>query len=74
MQSILHYPQKRIVNTKFCEYFLNLNRMPSWRKSNCCNDDIWYMEDAIIINESAIQRGMFNLTYYKNIAGKWRWK
>jgi DNA-directed RNA polymerase II subunit RPB2 len=68
MSYVLHYPQKRIVNTRFCEY-LNLNRMPHgenlivammpWGGYN--------MEDAIIINESAIQRGMFNITYYKNI-------
>jgi len=68
MSYMLHYPQRPIVNTRFCEY-LNLNRMPNgenlivammpWGGYN--------MEDAIIINESAIQRGMFNITYYKNI-------
>ena len=68
MSYVLHYPQKCLVNTRFCEY-LNLNRMPNgenlivammpWGGYN--------MEDAIIINESAIQRGMFNITYYKNI-------
>lgn len=71
MSYVLHYPQKRIVNTKFCEY-LNLNRMP--HGENLIVAVMTYggynMEDALIVNESAIQRGMFNITYYKNIVDR----
>jgi DNA-directed RNA polymerase II subunit RPB2 len=68
MSYVLHYPQKALVNTRFKEY-LNNNHMP--------NGEILIvaiatytghnMEDSIIINKAAIERGSFNLTYYKNL-------
>ncbi len=66
MGFVLHYPQKAIVNTKYMTY-LNNNNLP-----NGVNTIVAIMcytgynqEDSIIINRSAIERGLFNLTYYK---------
>lgn len=68
MSYLLKHPQRCLVNTRFCEY-LNINNLPNGE--NLIVALMTYtgynMEDAIIINEGSIQRGMFNVTYYKNI-------
>jgi DNA-directed RNA polymerase II subunit RPB2 len=68
MSYVLHYPQKALVNTRFKEY-LNNNHMPNGE--NLIVAIATYtghnMEDSIIINKAAIDRGSFNLTYYKNL-------
>jgi len=68
MSYILHYPQKHLVNTRFCEY-LNLNRVPNGENLivGLMTYTGYNMEDAIIINKNSIERGMFNITYYKNM-------
>jgi DNA-directed RNA polymerase beta subunit len=65
---VLHYPQKPIVFTKAAE-ILGINEMPSginaivaimcWTGYN--------QEDSVMLNQSAIQRGMFRLTSYHTI-------
>lgn len=71
MAYVLNYPQKCLVNTRFCEY-LNLNRVPNGE--NLIVAMMTYtgynMEDAIIINEGSIKRGVFNVTYFKNMISR----
>ena len=71
MSYILHYPQKCLVNTKFCEY-LNINNLPNGENLIVALATYggYNMEDAIIMNKNSIERGMFNLTYFKNIVDK----
>ena len=64
--NILSYPQKPLVDTKISKY-LNLNKLPSginviiaiatWTGYN--------QEDSIIFNRAAINRGLFNSTFYR---------
>ena len=67
MSYVLHYPQKCIVNTRYCEY-LNLNRLPNGENLivALATYSGYNMEDSIIINGDSIKRGMFNLTYFKH--------
>jgi DNA-directed RNA polymerase II subunit RPB2 len=68
MAYVMDYPQKCLLNTRYCEY-LNLNNLPNGQ--NLVLAFMTYtgynMEDAIIINKTSIQRGLFNITYFKNI-------
>ena len=64
--NILSYPQKPLVETKVSKY-LGLNKLPSginviiaiatWTGYN--------QEDSIIFNRNAINRGLFNSTFYR---------
>jgi DNA-directed RNA polymerase II subunit RPB2 len=64
--NILSYPQKPLVDTKVSNY-LNLNKLPSginviiaiatWTGYN--------QEDSVIFNRNAINRGLFNSTFYR---------
>lgn len=62
----LHYPQKPLVTTKPMEV-LHYNEKPSGQ--NCivavlsCKG--YNMEDAIVLNKSSIQRGMFRSFFYR---------
>jgi DNA-directed RNA polymerase II subunit RPB2 len=71
MGLVLHYPQKRIVNTKYMEY-IGTNDMPNGE--NVIVAIMTYtgynQEDSVMINRAAIDRGLFNLTYYKTIVEK----
>lgn len=68
---ILHYPQKPLVNTKYMGAF-NLDALPYGE--NCIVAVATYsgynMEDALIINKSSMDRGMFNTTVMKSVAFK----
>ena len=68
MSYILHYPQKSLINTRFKEY-LNNNNMPNGENLIVAIATYtgYNMEDSIIINKASIDRGSFNLTYYKNL-------
>lgn len=68
MSYVLHYPQKCLVNTRYMEY-INCNKLPHGENLivAICTYTGYNMEDSIIMNKSAVQRGMFNLTYFKNI-------
>jgi DNA-directed RNA polymerase II subunit RPB2 len=65
---VLHYPQRPIVSTKYFSY-LGLNNMTNGENAivaiMCYSG--YNQEDSIIINEGAVQRGLFNLTYYKTL-------
>ena len=68
MAFIMHYPQKSIVNTRYKEY-LNNNNMPNGENlivAIACYSG-YNMEDGIIFNRTSIERGCFNITYYKNL-------
>ena len=64
--NILSYPQKPLVDTKVAKY-LNLNKLPSganviiaiatWTGYN--------QEDSVIFNRNALNRGLFNSTFYR---------
>lgn len=71
MAYILHYPQKCIVNTRFCEY-LNLNKLPNGENLIVAIATYtgYNMEDGIIMNKTSADRGMFNLTYFKDWVGE----
>jgi DNA-directed RNA polymerase II subunit RPB2 len=68
MGLVLHYPQRSIVNTRFMHYLHN-NEMPNGENAIVAIATYtgYNQEDSIIINKSAIERGMFNLTYFKTI-------
>ena len=71
MSYVMHYPQKAIVGTKFMEYIGN-NELPAGANLIVAIASYtgYNQEDSIIINKGAIERGLFNLTYYKNIIEK----
>ena len=64
---VLHYPQLPLVGTKIHE-ILRLNEMPTGQNAivalACYGGS--NQEDGLIINKSFIERGAFNLTYYKS--------
>ena len=71
MLYVLHHPQKQLVNTRYKEYMHNniltggenlIVAISTWTGYN--------QEDSIIVNKASIQRGMFNMTYFKNIISK----
>lgn len=63
---VLHYPQKSIVTTKF-KKFLHYDEMPSGINAvvaiMCYSG--FNQEDSVIINKSAIERGLFVSSIYK---------
>ena len=71
MASILHYPQKPLLTTRYMSY-INNNDLPHGENLIVALASYtgYNLEDAIIINKNAIERGMFNLTYFKNVVVK----
>lgn len=67
MSYVLHYPQKSLVHTRYMEYMHN-NDMPNGENLIVAIATYtgYNQEDSIIINRNSIQRGCFNLTYFKN--------
>ena len=67
MGHILHYPQKPIVKTKLAQY-TNSDSLPSG--INAVVAIMTYsgfnQEDSVMINQSAIDRGLFTSSYYKS--------
>ena len=67
MSYVLNYPQRAIVGTRYMDYIGN-NELPAG--NNLIVAIASYMgmnqEDGIMINRAAIERGCFNLTYFKN--------
>ena len=64
---ILHYPQKQLVTTKYKKY-TNVDKLPYG--CNCIVAIASYsgynQEDAVILNKSSVQRGMFNSLYFRS--------
>lgn len=68
MSYILHYPQKPLVTTMFNNMF-HCDKLPSGENlivAIACYTG-YNQEDSIIINKSSVDRGMFNMTYFKTI-------
>jgi DNA-directed RNA polymerase II subunit RPB2 len=66
---ILHYPQKRLVTTKYstmCGMEDNPSGINAIVAIGCYTG--FNMEDSILINKSAIDRGMFHSTVYKTVS------
>lgn len=68
MSHVLNYPQKRIVNTKMAN-FCHAEDLPSG--INCVVAVACYtgfnMEDSIILNKGAVDRGLFRSVGYKTL-------
>jgi DNA-directed RNA polymerase II subunit RPB2 len=63
---ILYHPQKPLVNTKMMKYF-NFNSMPNGINAIVAIATYtgYNQEDSVIINQAAIDRGLFNSTFYR---------
>lgn len=65
---ILHYPQRNIISTKFAPY-VHKHNMPNGENLIVAIATYtgYNQEDSIIINKNSIERGMFNLSYFKTL-------
>lgn len=70
MSYIQHYPQRPIITTQLSQYTCSDN-MP-----NGYNVIVAIMtysgfnqEDSIMINKNSVERGLFNISYYKSVTG-----
>lgn len=66
MSYVLHYPQKPIIKTRFNDY-VNGSQLPNGENLivAVCTYSGYNQEDSIIVNKRAIEKGMFNLSYFK---------
>jgi DNA-directed RNA polymerase II subunit RPB2 len=64
---ILYYPQKPIVNTSVMKY-LGINDLPNGINAIVAIATYtgYNQEDSVIINRSAIERGLFSSTFYRS--------
>ena len=64
---ILHYPQKAIVTTKYKKY-TDVDKLPYG--CNCivaiCSYSGYNQEDAVILNKTSVERGMFQSIYFRS--------
>lgn len=64
---IMHYPQKQLVTTKYKKY-TNVDKLPYG--CNCIVAIASYsgynQEDAVILNKSSVERGMFQTVYFRS--------
>lgn len=68
---VLHYPQKQMVATRMMRY-AGLEEVPSGHTvivAIACYTG-FNMEDSVILNKGAIDRGLFRVTTYKTIVGQ----
>jgi DNA-directed RNA polymerase II subunit RPB2 len=67
MSYVLHYPQRPLVTTRYNE-FCNTDSLPNGENLIVAvtSHTGFNQEDAIIVNQSSVERGMFNLTYLKS--------
>ena len=68
MTYVMNYPQKPLMATRYAEY-TNFNTMGNGQNLIVAVATYtgYNQEDSIIFNKSSVERGMFNLTYYKNM-------
>ena len=68
MGYILHYPQKNLVSTQISE-FVNKNTLPNGENLIVAIATYtgYNQEDSIIINKDSVDRGLFNVSYYKSV-------
>lgn len=66
MAHVINYPQKPIVSTKLSKY-TNSNELPSGVNAIVAimTHSGFNQEDSVMINKSALDRGLFTSTYYK---------
>ena len=66
MGNIINYPQKPIVSTKLSKYTYT-NELPSGVNAIVAimTHTGFNQEDSVMINKSALDRGLFTSTYYK---------
>ena len=62
----LHYPQKPLINTRMMKY-MNCNDLPSGINAIIAIATYtgYNQEDSVIINQGAIDRGLFTSTFYR---------
>lgn len=68
MTYVMNYPQRPITATRYGAY-TNFNTMGNGQNlivAVACYTG-YNQEDSIIFNKTSVERGMFNLTYYKNM-------
>jgi DNA-directed RNA polymerase II subunit RPB2 len=65
---VLHYPQRGLLSTKLSKYTFK-NEMPNGENLIVAIATYtgYNQEDSIIINGSSVQRGMFNVSYFKSV-------
>ena len=63
---VLHYSQKPLINTKMMKH-LNFNSLPNGNNVivAIATYSGYNQEDSVIINQSAIDRGLFSSTFYR---------
>jgi DNA-directed RNA polymerase beta subunit len=68
MGNILNYPQKPLVYTKLSKY-THSNELPSGTNAIVAimTHTGFNQEDSVIINQSALDRGLYTSTYYKSV-------
>ena len=62
----LYYPQKSIISTKYMDYF-NADKLPNGINIivAIASYSGYNQEDSVLINKDAVERGLFNSTYYR---------
>ena len=68
---IMHYSQKPLVGTKIHE-IIKINELPTGQNAIvalACYSG-YNQEDSVIVNQSAVDRGAFGITYYKSYEAK----
>jgi DNA-directed RNA polymerase II subunit RPB2 len=65
---ILHYPQRSLLSTKLAKYTFK-NKMPNGENLIVAIATYtgYNQEDSIILNKSSVERGMFNVSYFKSV-------
>jgi DNA-directed RNA polymerase II subunit RPB2 len=65
---VLHYPQRSMLSTKLAQYSFK-NKMPNGENLIVAIATYtgYNQEDSIILNKSSIERGMFNVSYFKSV-------
>ena len=63
---LLSYPQRPLITTRFMKY-INKNKLPYGENAIVAIASYtgYNQEDAIIVNKSSLQRGMFRTTYFR---------
>jgi DNA-directed RNA polymerase II subunit RPB2 len=67
MGHILHYPQKPIITTRFKKY-TDVDKLPYGINAvvAIASYSGYNQEDAVILNKTAVERGLFKSTYYRS--------
>lgn len=68
---VLHYAQRAVVGTRYMKYLRN-NGLPNGENAIVALMTYtgYNQEDSIIMNKASIERGMFNITYFKTIVSE----